>query len=43
MAKKASAEDVRQVLAQVKQPTIDRTPIDLGILKDSKINNGKEA
>ena len=41
MTKKISAEDVRQVLAEVKHPAIDRSLIDLGILRDITIRKGK--
>lgn len=41
MAKSISEQKVRQTLSEVKHPAIDRTLIDLGILKDIIIRNDK--
>ena len=41
MAKNISEQEIRQVLSNVKHPVIDRTLIDLGILKDITIRNDK--
>ena len=41
MAKNISEQEVRQVLSEVKHPAIDRTLIELGILKDITIRNDK--
>lgn len=42
MTKKVLGEDARQALAEVEYPAIDRTLIDLRILRDSRINDGEE-
>jgi len=41
MAKSISEQGVRQTLSEVKHPAIDRTLIDLGILKDITIRNDR--
>jgi len=41
MAKEITAEDARKAIAEVKHPAIDRTLIDLGIVKEIKVNEGK--
>lgn len=48
MAKKANRkekeiteEDARKAIAEVKHPAIDRTLVDLGIVKDIKVEEGK--
>jgi len=42
MTKSISEQDVGQTLFQVKNPTIDRTLIGPGILKNITIRNGKD-
>lgn len=41
MAKSISEQDVRQAVSKVKHPAIDRTLIELGVLKDITIRNDK--
>mgnify|MGYP001154201293 CR=1 FL=1 len=41
MANNISEEKVREALAEVKHPAIDRTLIDLGIVKDIAVENNK--
>jgi len=41
MEDKVSAEDVRRAVEHVKHPAIDRTLIDLGIVKDIEVESGK--
>ena len=41
MRKKISEEDVRKILADVKHPAIDYTLLELGIVRDMNIENGK--
>ena len=41
MAKSILEQEVRQTLSKIKHPAIDRTLIDLGILKDIIIRNEK--
>ncbi|RCV63524.1 ATP-binding protein involved in chromosome partitioning [Methanophagales archaeon] len=41
MAKKKSEEDIRQVVAEIKHPAIDRTLVDLGIVKEITVNGNK--
>jgi metal-sulfur cluster biosynthetic enzyme len=39
MSKEISEEDVRSILADVKHPAIDRTLLDLGIIKSITVEN----
>ena len=41
MAKEKSEEDIRQVVAEIKHPAIDRTLVDLGIVKEITVNGNK--
>jgi len=41
MNKNISEQEVRKALSEIKHPAIDRTLIDLGILKDINIRNDK--
>ena len=41
MEKNISEENVRKVMAQIKHPAIDRTLIDLGMVKDITIEGNK--
>jgi len=41
MAKEKSEEDIRQVVAEIKHPAIDRTLVDLGIVKEIVVNGNK--
>ena len=41
MSAKASEEDIRQAIGQVKHPAIDRTLVDLGIVKDVVVQGNK--
>jgi metal-sulfur cluster biosynthetic enzyme len=41
MAKGKSEEDIRQVVAEVKHPAIDRTLVDLGIVKEITVKGNK--
>lgn len=41
MAKNISEQDIRKVLAEVKHPAIDSTLVELGIVKDIKIEGDK--
>ncbi|HJH28011.1 MAG TPA: metal-sulfur cluster biosynthetic enzyme [Methanophagales archaeon] len=41
MAKGKSEEDIRQVVAEIKHPAIDRTLVDLGIVKEITVNGNK--
>ena len=41
MAENISEENVRKVMAQIKHPAIDRTLIDLGMIKDITIEGNK--
>ncbi len=41
MAKEISEEDIRQVVSEVKHPAIDRTLVDLGIVKEIAIEGSK--
>lgn len=41
MAKKTSEEDVQGAIAQIKHPAIDRTLVDLGIVKKISIKDNK--
>ncbi len=41
MAKEISEEDIRQVVSEVKHPAIDRTLVDLGIVKEIAIEGNK--
>lgn len=41
MSKNISEQDVRKVLAWVKHPMIDRSLLDLGIIKDIRVENDK--
>lgn len=41
MAKIVSEEDIRQAVAEVKHPAIDRTLIDLGIVKEITVKGNK--
>jgi len=41
MSKNISEQDVRKVLAWVKHPMIDRTLLDLGIIKDIRVESDK--
>ena len=41
MAKGKSEEDIRQVVAEIKHPAIDRTLVDLGIVKEITVKGNK--
>ncbi|MCD6472027.1 DUF59 domain-containing protein [Candidatus Aerophobetes bacterium] len=41
MVKNISEEEIRKAMAQVKHPAINRTLIDLGIIKDETIKGSK--
>ncbi|MCD6456952.1 MAG: DUF59 domain-containing protein [Methanophagales archaeon] len=41
MAKEKSEEDIRQVVAEIKHPAIDRTLVDLGIVKEIAVKGNK--
>lgn len=41
MSKNISEQDVRKVLAWVKHPMIDRSLLDLGIIKDIRVESDK--
>jgi len=41
MAKEKSEEDIRQVVAEIKHPAIDRTLVDLGVVKDITVKGNK--
>lgn len=41
MANEKSEEDIRQVVAEIKHPAIDRTLVDLGIVKEITVNGNK--
>jgi len=41
MAKEISEEDVQDTIAQVKHPAIDRTLVDLGIVKEVSVKDNK--
>jgi len=41
MAKEISEKDVKDIIAQVKHPAIDRTLVDLGIVKEVSIKDNK--
>lgn len=41
MAKEKSEEDIRQVVAEIKHPAIDRTLVDLGIVKGITVKGNK--
>ena len=41
MAKEKSEEDIRQVVAEIKHPAIDRTLVDLGVVKEITVNGKK--
>jgi metal-sulfur cluster biosynthetic enzyme len=41
MAKGKSEEDIRQVVAEIKHPAIDRTLVDLGIVKEIAVKGNK--
>lgn len=41
MAKEKSEEDIRQVVAEIKHPAIDRTLVDLGVVKEITVNGNK--
>ena len=41
MVKKISEEDVQDAIAQVKHPAIDRTLVDLGIVKEVSVKDNK--
>jgi len=41
MSNSISEQDVREVLARVKHPMIDRSLLDLGIIKDIRIESDK--
>jgi len=43
MANHVSEEEVRKAVAQMKHPAIDRTLVDLGILKDITVKGDKVA
>ena len=43
MSGKISEENVRKILADIKHPAIDRTLLDLGIIKSIKTENKKTA
>nr|AAU84177.1 hypothetical protein GZ37D1_24 [uncultured archaeon GZfos37D1] len=41
MAKGKSEEDIRQVVAEIKHPAIDRTLVDLGVVKEITVKGNK--
>ena len=41
MAKEKSEEDIRQVVAEIKHPAIDRTLVDLGVVKGITVTGNK--
>ncbi|NAS88256.1 metal-sulfur cluster biosynthetic enzyme [ANME-1 cluster archaeon AG-394-G21] len=41
MAKEKSEEDIRQVVAGIKHPAIDRTLVDLGVVKEITVKGNK--
>lgn len=41
MAKEKSEEDIRQVVAEIKHPAIDRTLVDLGVVKEITVTGNK--
>nr|CBH38237.1 hypothetical protein, DUF59 family [uncultured archaeon] len=41
MANEKSEEDIRQVVAEIKHPAIDRTLVDLGIVKEITVKGNK--
>ncbi|MCD6249302.1 MAG: DUF59 domain-containing protein [candidate division Zixibacteria bacterium] len=41
MAKEISVEDIQSAISQVKHPAIDRTLVDLGIVKETSIKENK--
>ena len=41
MAKEKSEEDIRPVVAEIKHPAIDRTLVDLGVVKEITVNGNK--
>jgi len=41
MAKEITEEEARKAIAEIKHPAIDRTLVDLGIVKDIKVTGGK--
>lgn len=41
MANEKSEEDIRQVVAEIKHPAIDRTLVDLGVVKEITVNGNK--
>ncbi len=41
MAKGKSEEDIRQVVAEIKHPAIDRTLVDLGVVKGITVKGNK--
>ncbi len=41
MAKGKSEEDIRQVVAEIKHPAIDRTLVDLGVVKEITVTGNK--
>nr|AAU82254.1 hypothetical protein GZ12E2_21 [uncultured archaeon GZfos12E2] len=41
MAKEKSEEDIRQVVAEIKHPAIDRTLVDLGVVKEITVKGNK--
>lgn len=41
MAKGKSEEEIRQVVAEIKHPAIDRTLVDLGVVKEITVNGNK--
>lgn len=41
MAKEKSEEEIRQVVAEIKHPAIDRTLVDLGVVKEITVKGNK--
>ena len=41
MTKEKSEEDIRQVVAEIKHPAIDRTLVDLGVVKEITVTGNK--
>ena len=41
MANEKSEEDIRQVVAEIKHPAIDRTLVDLGVVKEITVKGNK--
>ena len=41
MANGKSEEDIRQVVAEIKHPAIDRTLVDLGVVKEITVTGNK--